>query len=445
MTHWYNEGRVAQKGSTVLNAWRAQRESERAQAANPVPVSDIRPGTDAFDWLTGGMPGTGRPISERTAMSIDAVYACVSLIGGVLASLNFETYKNVDGIGEQHRPDLWYLLNEEMHPRWSAPVAWEFWAQSLLLHGDMFGRIQRKGRFSPEIATIKPYHSMMVDPQPYPNNRERLLYYFYDEDGEVEVVDQDDVIHVPGPGFDGRRGMSQIRHALRNSISIASAAGEQAETMLGNMRPDLVLTQDKESKKLDAADIDTLRKQWLERYGGAAGKGGAPVVLTGGMSLKQISMTPQDAQLVELTNMSTERAARIFGVPPFMIGYTDKTTGWGSGVEQMGIGFNKYTMQRHTVKIEQEFNRKVYRGDRRQYVEFDTETLERGDLKSRLEGARIAFGRAGESGWMTRKEVRRRFNLPAPKPTDQFNEGKGDAPKQNPAAPDRQPDRPEDF
>ena len=142
---WYNEARVRQPGSVVLNAWREQRQAERAKAqVKPVPVSDIRSGTDAFGWLTGGVGGSGRPVSERTAMSIGAVYACVSLLGGVLASLTLETYKLVDGIGEAHRPDLWWMLNEEMHPRWAAPVGWEFGAQSLLLHGDLFMRIGRQ-------------------------------------------------------------------------------------------------------------------------------------------------------------------------------------------------------------------------------------------------------------------------------------------------------------
>ncbi|WP_020201876.1 phage portal protein [Cupriavidus sp. WS] len=432
MSDWYNKERVAQKGSVVLNAWREKREAERQAAA--VPVSDIRPGTEAFGWLTGGMPGSGRPVSERTAMSIGAVYACVALIGGALASLTLETYKRVGRIGEAYRPDLWWVLNEEMHPRWAAPVAWEFGAQSLLLHGDLFMRIGRRSRLSPNITTLKPYHALQVDPQPYPDNKERLLYYLWDESGEVEVVDQDDMIHVPGPGFDGRRGMSQIRYVLRHAVSLATAGNEQANSMLDNMRPDLVLTQNREAKKLEGSDIDSLRKQWLERYSGPGGKNGAPVILTGGMDIKQISITPQDAQLLELLQKSVEDTARIFGIPPFMIGYTDKTTGWGSGVEQMGIGFVKYTLQRHLVKIEQELNRKIYRGNRDQYVEFDTETLERGDLKSRLEAARIAFGRAGEPGWMTRDEVRRIFNLPASTPADKFNEGKGDAPKQNPPA-----------
>lgn len=430
---WYNEERVKQPGSVVLNAWREQRRAERAQAqGNAVPVTEIRSGTDAYGWLTGNYVG-GRAVSERLAMSISAVYACVSLLGGVLASLTLQTYKRVDGIGEVHFPDLWWMLNEEMHPRWAAPVGWEFGMQSLLLHGDMFMRIGRRSPYSPDVVSLRPYHALQVDPQPN-KDRSRLLYYLWDEDGQLEVIDQDDMIHVPGPGFDGRRGMSQIRHVLRRPVSVASAGGEQQESMLENMRPDLVLKQDKDAKKLQGGDIDELREQWLQRYSGPAGRNGAPIILTGGMSIEKISVTPADAQLIESLQLSVEDVARIFGTPPFMIGYTDKTTGWGSGVEQMGIGFVKYTMQRHLVKIEQELNRKIYRGKRDVFVEFDTETLERGDLKSRLEAARIAYGRAGEPGWMTRTEVRRRFNLPAPKPGDVFNEGKKDASQQNPAA-----------
>lgn len=432
MTHWYNAERVRQPGSVVLNAWRAQREAERAQAA-AVPVSEIRSGTEAFGWLTGGMDGSCRPVSERTAMSIGAVYACVSLIGGALASLPLETYRLVDGLGEEYRSDLWDVFNREMHPRWAAAVGWEFGAQSLLLHGDLLMEIIRTSRFSPTIMGLKPYHALQVDPQPYPEDPDRLFYRLWDERGQMKVVDQDDMIHVPGPGFDGRRGMSQIRHVLRRPVSLAAAGAEQADSMLSNMRPDLVLTQEKEAKKLESGDIDDLRRQWLERYAGPAGKNGAPVILTGGMDIKQISITPQDAQLLELVSLSVEDTARVFGVPPFMIGYTDKTTGWGSGVEQMGIGFHRYTMQRHLVKIQAEMNRKVFRGDRTRYVEFDADKLEVGDLKSRMEAARIAFGRAGESGWITRGEVRRMFSLPAPKPGDVFNEGKGDAPKQDSA------------
>ncbi|WP_275760829.1 phage portal protein [Ralstonia pseudosolanacearum] len=427
---WYNEARVRQQGSVVLNTWRAEREAARAQAKS-VPVSEIVPGSDAYGWLTGTTPGGGGPISERGAMGVSAVYACVSLIGGAVASLILQTYRRVGKSREAVQTPLWSMLNQQMHSRWSAPVAWEYAMQSLLLHGDAFMRIHRKSRYSPEVQSLEPYHPRSVFVQLIDD---RLVYTLWSLSGEQVTVDQDDMIHVPGPGFDGLRGLSQLQHVLRQPVNIGRDGLDQASSTMRNMRPDLVLTQDKDAKKMESADIDKMRSQWLERYGGEGGRNGAPIILTGGMGIKEISITPQDAQLVQTLNLSVEDTARAFGVPPFMIGYTDKTTGWGSGVEQMSIGFVKYTLQRHLVKIEEELNRKINRGSTENYVEFDTETLERGDLKSRLEAARIAYGRAGEPGWITRDEVRQIFNLPPATAGDVFNEGKSNAPKSDPAA-----------
>jgi HK97 family phage portal protein len=421
-----NEQHAASAGSSILTEWRAKRQAARVQAEG-VPVSGITPGTEAYSWLTGHM-GPGRAISERSAMSTSAVYASVSLIGGAIASLTLETYQTDGDSRRKYRPPLWWLLNEQMHPRWAAPVAWEFCSQSLLLQGDMFIRIHRVSPYSPDVKWLEPMHPLCVEVREIAPDR--LVYIQYTRWGTV-VLDQDDVIHVPGPGFDGKRGMSQIRHVLRQAVSIAMASGEQSETMLdGGLRPDLVL---KAGEKLNSEQIDKLRNQWLERYSGARNST-APVVLSNNMDVKEISMSPQDAQLLENQKYSVEDIARIFGVPPFMIGQTDKTTSWGSGVEQMGIGFVKYTLQRHLVKIEQEINRKLFK-TARNFVEFNAATLERGDFKSRNEGYRIGLGRAGEPAWLTVNEVRRMENLPPIDGGDQLPtfEATPNAPEPDPA------------
>ena len=422
---WYNEQRVRTPGSVILTSWRAEREAARIQAqGDSVPVSGITPGTEAYSWLTGHS-GAGRAISERSAMGVSAVYASVNLIGGAIASLTLETYQRNGDSREKYRPNLWWLLNEQMHPRWSAPVGWEFCTQSLLLQGDMFIRIHRVSPFSPDVKWLEPMHPLCVDVLEI--SADRLAYLQYTPWGVVPL-DQDDVIHVPGPGFNGKRGLSQIRHVLRQPASIALAGGEQAETMLDEgLRPDLVL---KSSDKLNAEQIDKLRNQWLERYSGAKNST-APVVLSNGMDVKEISISAQDAQLLETRKFSVEDIARVFGVPPFMIGQTDKTTSWGSGVEQMGIGFVKYTLQRHLVKIEQEINRKLFK-TAKNFVEFNAATLERGDFKSRNEGYRIGLGRAGEPAWLTVNEVRRMENLPPVDGGDTITEATN-APEPNPA------------
>lgn len=400
-----------------------------AADAEPVPASGITPGTPAYEWLSGGS-GTlaGRALSERQAMSVSAVYACVALIGGAVASLPFHVYRRTDTGRERVTTDLWWLLNEQMSLTWPAAVGWEFGVQSLLLNGDLFMRIDRASRLSPTIVGFTPMHAMQTQVQRVDG---RLVYTFTDG-GVTSAHDQDDVIHVPGPGFDGLRGMSQVAYALRQPTNIAIDAGGQAANVLSSgMRPDLALIPP-DRVQLDANQITLMRDQWLTRYSGQ-GKGAAPIVVTGGTKIQELSLKAADAQLLETRNFQIEDIARIFGVPPFMIGRMEKTTSWGSGVEHMGIGFAKYTLQRHLVKIEQEFNRKCFR-TARHFCEFDTRGLERGDIKSRSEAYRTGLGRAGEPGWLTVNEVRRAENMPPVPGGDQLTQGTTNAIEDSAAA-----------
>lgn len=384
----------------------SQKAEPQAAGANPAPASGIVPGTPAYAWLTGGAAGYGKLLSETAALSQGTVYACVGLLSGALASMPLHLYRHTDNGRERVRNDLWRILNEQMQTRWTAALGWEFAMQSLLLHGDAFFRIDRASLYSNRIVGLTPLHPLTVEVR----KQDGRLLYLYNDDGQILVYDQDDVLHVPGLGFDGKRGMSQISYVLRQPVNIATDAGNQAGAFLGDgMRPDLVL-QSPAGTKLGGEQIDLVRQQWRARYNGVSNSG-APVILTGGMDLKQITMTAVDAQLLETRKLQAHEIAQIFGVPPHMIGMTEKTTSWGSGIEQMSLGFVKYTMQRHLVKFEQEINRKCNVGNGL-FCEFNTKGIERGDLKSRNESYRIALGRAGEPGWMTVNEVRRAENLP---------------------------------
>lgn len=409
-------------GSAILNEWRAKREAERAASAETtrtIPISEMSHGSEGYGWLTGNVPGR-RAVSERNALAVGAVYACVSLIGGALGQLLLQTYVQSGDQLVVSKPDLWYLLNEQMHQRWSAALGWEFGAQSLLLHGDLFSRIHRPTSFSANVESIEPLHPLRVSPLLY---EDRLIYTIVNIDGTVETVDQDDMLHVPGPGFDGLRGLSQIRHVLRQPISTALAAGDVGENMLTDgLRPDIVLSTD---AKLDRGQIDLLREQWVERYGGLKNSN-APVALGGGLKVEKISMTAADAQLVDREKLTVEDVARIFGVPPYMIGQLEKQTSFGSGIEQMGTGFVRYTLGRHMTKIQQEASRKLAtRG--KTSIAYDASALLRGDTKSRYDAYRSALGRAGEPGWIKQNEVRKLENLPPVPDGDTLFNGTGDA------------------
>lgn len=409
---WYNVVRVRQPGSVVLAealpALRAENERRRAGVHGPRAVTNGTMSMREFsDWVS--TLDSRSTLTERNSMAIGAVYACVALIGGAIASMPLKFYREGAHGREEYRPDEWWLLNEQPMTCWAAAPAWEYAAWSLLLQADSFWRIRRASRLSPKIVGFEPLHPRTVDVF---RLEDRLAYRVSSQPSQLiadtVTLDQDDVLHIPGPGFDGLRGLSQIRYALSAAGSIALQADQYAGSFFANgSRPDFALQTDAPMKP---EQVEALREQISEGHRGAAAAF-KPMVLSGGLKVQPITMTAADSQLVEQRRFQVEDIARIFGVPPHMIGHTDKTTSWGSGVEQMSIAFVKYTLQRHLVKFEQEINRKVFRYSGR-FCEFATAGLERGDHKTRHEAYRIALGRAGEPAWMTVNEVRALENLP---------------------------------
>jgi len=418
------QSRAKQPGSVILNRWVAERQAARGVRAESYTASpDVTRGTELFQWLSGGMSAAGVTVTEQSAMRVSAVYACVNLIGGALASLPLPVYERTqDGRARADHP-YWWLLNEQPAPAMSAAVFWEYMAASLLLNGDAFARIVRASRKSAPAEGLEPYPKSRVTVHKDPADG-RLFYELWNEDrSKAEIVEQDDMLHVPGAGFDGKTGMSQICHALRNSAGIALAADEYSATFFKNgARPDFAIEV---AGGVNAEQQDMIRNSWAEKHSGV-GKSHLPALLVGGAKVHELTMNAEDAQLIDTRRFQVEDIARIFGVPPWMIGHTQATTSWGSGIEQMGIGFVKYTLQRHLVKFEQELNRKLWPTRSRYFVEFNTSGLERGDYKSRNEGYRIALGRAGEPGWLTVNEVRRIENLPPVDGGDTLPKGNAD-------------------
>jgi len=394
-------------GSPIINKHVEMMQSQRGGVAikNETSLADITSGSEMYEFFTGGS-AAGMSVTEQTAMTVSAVYASVNLIAGAISSIPLHVYERDGDNRKRVEHDFAWLLNYEPNPSWSAPVFWEYKTSSLLLLGDTFTRILRPGRRSPGVTGFKPYHKSRVT---VIKEKDRLWYRLLNDDGTTEVIDQDDMIHVPGPGFNGLNGQSQIRYSLKSSAGIALAADQfSADFFENGARPDFALEI---PGKVDEADKNMLRDTWAERHKGM-GNNHKPALLAGGMKVHELSMKAEDAQLIATRRFQVEDIARIFGVPPHMIGHTEKTTSWGSGVEQMSIGFVKYTLMRHLVKFQQELNRKLFTGSdhKKYYFEFKTAGLERGDIKTRYEAYRIALGRAGEPGWATPNEIRKLEN-----------------------------------
>jgi len=392
------------------------RDIDAVVEANAVPemVNSGEYGEEYTEWLKGGLSSVGMAVTEKTVLAVSAVYASVNLIAGAIASMPLPVYRRDGEERERVRHELSRFLNEQPCEGMTAAVWREYMVGSLLLKGDSFNRILRKGGMqSSGIAGFEPLNTNIVEVKKVDG---RLQYVVTDNKALItKVYDQDDILHIPGPSFDGLRGKSQIKHVMRNAAGIALAADEYSAAFFKNgAKPDFAIEMPGNPTK---EQQEMMRRSWDERFGGAA-RSHKPAIMAGGAKVHELTINAEDAQLIATRQFQVEDIARIFGVPPHLIGHTSKTTSWGTGLEQQSIAFVKYTLQRHLVKIEQELNRKCFR-TQKHFVEFNTSGLERGDYKTRNEGYRIALGRAGEPGWMTVNEVRKLENLP---PIDGGNE-----------------------
>ncbi len=412
---WYNADRVKQPGSVILNTWLESRKNASLApkaSSNSVPVSQITPGTEMYDVLTGGSyyGGAGVAVTEQTAMAVGAVYACIGLIGGAMASIPFHFYKRGDGSRTRVDHRLWWMFNESPWENWTASAAWMFTVQSIGLRGDGFWEIKRKNKYSLSVDSIEgfePHHPDRV----YANKHDdgSLYYVVQTDSGQLRIIEAEDMLHFTGVGFDGKRSISPLKAALRSASGIAMAADEHAGSFFRNgARPDFVI---RAPNKPSDDQLDVIRKTWYSKHQGPM-RSHLPAILTGGMEVQELTMSAEDAQLIATRNFQVQDIARIFGVPPHMIGYTEKTTSWGSGVESMSIGFVRYTLRRYMDGFQQEINRKLWPKNVALFGEFNADALQDGDSKAQSEYFGKALGGPGTQGWMTINEVRRLKNLP---------------------------------
>lgn len=376
-----------------------QTESERFE---PVLNAAYSMSSDSmFDIFGGGF--SGNSVTEQSAMRLSAVHACVRIIAGSLSSLPLHLFKRTS-TGRERISDenLWWLLNEQPTPRFTAAAMWEFVGKSILLRGDAFIYIRRDLN-----GTVREFIPLRKEQVVVERDGNRLNYYVNDDD-RTFGVQQEDMLHFAGLGFDGCISQSVISHYGRTAISSALAAEEHAEKYFqtGTLQKFALM----QKGKMTPEALQSLREQWLSTYGGV-NNANKPLVLVEGTEIKELSLSASDAQLLESRSFSVEDIARFFGVPPHMIGHTEKASSWGSGLEQMSTAFVIYTLQPHLVRIEQELNRKLFKTAAR-FFEFETKGLMRGDSQAQANYFKTALGGSGGSGWMTQNEIRALNNLP---------------------------------
>jgi HK97 family phage portal protein len=147
-------------------------------------------------------------------------------------------------------------------------------------------------------------------------------------------------------------------------------------------------------------------------YGGGTGVK-LPLVLGEGATVRELSISPVDMQLLESRRLNRQGICEVMGVPPIIIGDSEHTSSWGTGVEQVTLGWVRFVIQPLLCGWEEELNRKLFRRAGR-FVEHSLSALTRGDSKAQAEAFRAALGGPGTGdGWMSVDEVRRLVNMPA--------------------------------
>lgn len=420
----------------VLEALVAQIDAETRALSRPAIRNDssfVIGGNDTmFEWFGGGGGrAAGMQVTPESAMRTSAVWRCVTLISGALMALPLGVYERTTG-APIRIPDHEYtrFLQLEPNENMSAPEFFELQTMSVLLRGNGYGLI-RQAR-NGVVHDIDYYHAGRV--MPFWSGSAKW-YRFTNLDGTTEDHHQSMVLHFRGPGltWDELRALSPIQHHAQ-AIGIGLAARDYTA---GQFERGL-LTNDYFGFPAGSSPTAQQRadfKEYLRKRAQGVANAHNPLLLENGAEWKRVGISAKDAQLLELLQYSTIDIARIFGVPPHMIGEVDKSTSWGTGIEQQGIGFVRYTVLPHLVRMGKELTRKMFPvvGARmsKYYIDFDPEALLQGDAKAQGEYARIALGGNQLPGFMTVNEVRRTKGLPPMPEGDELY-----IPTGNPAAPD---------
>jgi HK97 family phage portal protein len=345
----------------------------------------------AYSFFVGST-SSGKTVNERTAMQTTAVYACVRVLAEAIASLPLHTYRFTNN-GKEKAIDhsLYYLLHNEPNPEMTSFVFRETLMGHLLLWGNAYAQIIRDGR-----GKVIALYPLMPDKMTVDRTEKGELYYIYNKDGVDYPLRRDEVLHIPGLGFDGLVGYSPIAMA-KNAIGMAIATEEYGAKFFANgANPGGVLEHPGVVK-----DPARIRESWNAVYQGT-GNAHRVAVLEEGMKFQSIGIPPEQAQFLETRKFQLNEIARIFRVPPHMVGDLEKSS--FSNIEQQSLEFVMYTLDPWVVRWEQAIQRALFSPTEKKeyFAKFNINGLLRGDYQSRMQG--YAVGR--QNGWLSADDIR---------------------------------------
>ena len=359
-----------------------------------------------------GSSASGKYVTERSAMQMTAVYSCVRILSEAIAGLPLQFYRYIEDGGKEKAVNhpLYSLLHDEPNPEMTSFVFRETLMTHLLLWGNAYAQIIRNGKG--EVIALYP---LMPDRMKVDRDEQGKLYYeytVYDSDkvngrkgtnrpGRIVRLQPWDVLHIPGLGFDGLVGYSPIAMA-KNAIGMAIACEEYGAKFFANgAAPSGVLEHPGVLK-----DPARVRESWQATFGGSV-NANKIAVLEEGMKYSPISISPEQAQFLETRKFQIDEIARIFRIPPHMVGDLEKSS--FSNIEQQSLEFVKYTLDPWVCRWEQAMVRALLTPDEKKhyFIKFNVDGLLRGDYESRMRG----YATARQNGWMSANDIRELENL----------------------------------
>lgn len=357
--------------------------------------------TDEDFWAAQGgvQSSSGQVVSEQTMLSLSAVWACVRLISEAISTLPLSVYERTPGgkrMASQH--PLHSIIHTRPNADSTASVHWESTVAAMLMRGNARAeKLMIGGR----LVGIKFLAPSCLTVTRAPDGRK---VYRYTENGRQREIPAARIFNIPGFSLNGIDGVSVISHGANVFGAAMAADGAASKTFEHGLLPAVYFKMDRVLTK----DQRTEFRANLKEITGALNAGKSPL-LEGGMSAGTIGINPSDAQLLESRGFSVEEICRWFRVPPFMIGHAEKSTSWGSGIEQQVIGFLTFTLVPWLRRIEQAINKDLLSpaDQTRYYAEFSVEGLLRADSAGRAS----FYSQMTQNGIYTRDDCRERENL----------------------------------
>lgn len=303
------------------------------------------------EWL-GFSTLAGVSVTEQTALTLTALYRAVSIVAGTIAGLPLKSYRtNSDGTREQ----VPTFLDNPNGPGGMTPFEWcELTLVHLLLHGDTFQQHLYNGGGA--IIGVQPIHPRYVAIRQV-DDPWRREYDITLADGSRETLTPLTMTHIPALGVDGVRGLGLLKVG-RNAIATGLAGDQAAARMFGSGM--MVAGLVSGDSTLTEVQAKALKAQLMAKMAGVDNTGGLAVV-NRDLKFEKFQMTSEDAQFLESRVHQVEEIARLVGVPPHLVGQTEKQTSWGTGVSEQNRGLARYTLAPWTTRLEQALSRLLTR------------------------------------------------------------------------------------